>query len=406
MTVRSIHSVDTAPLAVLGARPRFPAGLPLAPPSIPDVPRVSRRLAQVLASGKLTNGDNVRALEARVADLTGVRHAVAVSSCTAGLMLVYRCLEVNGPVVIPSMTFAASPHALVWAGAEPRWADIEAGTLNVDPADVARRLDGAAAISATHLYGTPCDVPALEQLADSAGIPLVLDAAHGLGARIGGRPVGGGGSAEVFSLSPTKVATGGEGGIVTTNDDDLAAALRIGRDYGNPGDYDCRFVGLNARMSELHAVVALASVEVLTERLARRRELVALMADRIADVPGLRVVASSDADESTYKDLTLVVDADRFGLDVPQLTEALAADGVDSRRYFYPPCHRQQAYGGAPRSDLPLTERLAPAVISVPLAPRSTEEDICTVAGLLRDLAEHAHQVRDALYRSWAGARA
>ena len=101
MTIRSVPVVvESASLAVLGARPRFPSGLPLAPPSIPDVSRVSRRLAQVLASGRLTNGENVRALEERVADLCGVRHAVAVSSCTAGLMLVYRCLEVRGPVAL------------------------------------------------------------------------------------------------------------------------------------------------------------------------------------------------------------------------------------------------------------------------------------------------------------------
>jgi dTDP-4-amino-4,6-dideoxygalactose transaminase len=401
MTIRPLAVVESAPLAVLGARPRFPAGLPLAPPLIPDVRRVSRRLEQVLASGRLTNGEHVRALEERVAELCGVRHAVAVSSCTAGLMLVYRCLEVTGPVVIPSMTFAASPHALVWAGAEPRWADIEPATLNVDPADVARRLDGAAAISATHLYGTSCDVPALERLAAAAGIPLVLDAAHGLGARAYGRPLGGGGTAEVFSLSPTKVATGAEGGLVTTDDDDLAELLRLGRDYGNPGDYDCRFVGLNARMSELHAVVALASVEVLPDRLVRRRELVGLMDSLLEDVAGLRVVTSPEGEESTYKDLTLVVDADELGLDVPQLRTALEAEGIDSRRYFYPPCHRQRAYGGAPdaapRADLPVTERLAPAVVSVPLAPRTTDTEIRAVAGVLADIAEHADRVRAAL---------
>jgi dTDP-4-amino-4,6-dideoxygalactose transaminase len=396
-------SRPTEPLATLGGAPRFPAGMPLARPTVPRPDRVARQLQDVLESGQLTNGVHVRALEERVAALCGVRHVVAVSSCTAGLMLVYRCLGVRGPVVIPSLTFAASPHAVAWVGGQPRWADVEPDLLNVDPASVASLLDGAEAISATHLYGNPCDVPALEALAASAGIPLVLDAAHALGSRTGGRPTGSGGTAEVFSMSPTKVAPAGEGGLVTTDDDDLAAALRIGRDYGNPGTYDCEFVGLNARMSELHALVALASVEALPGLLARRRELVAGFCADVADLPGLRVVTCAEGDESTYKDLTVVVDAELLGLDVPELTVALEAEGVATRRYFHPPCHRQRAYADVPVGDLPVTERLAPAVISLPLHPLTTAGELTALAALLRDLTEHADAVRAAVSTTVAG---
>jgi dTDP-4-amino-4,6-dideoxygalactose transaminase len=384
-------------LAVLGGAPAFPRGLPLARPVVPDVPEVTRRLASVLESGQLTNGVHVRELESAVAQLCEVRHAVAVSSCTAGLMLAYRCLGVAGPVVIPSLTFSASPHAVVWAGGEPRWADVEDVTLNADPGAVGGLLAGAAAVSATHLYGNPADVEALERLATGAGVPLVLDAAHALGSRRQGRPVGGGGSAEVFSLSPTKVVTSAEGGIVTTDDDDLAAALRIGRDYGNPGDYDCTFVGLNARMSELHAVVALASLGALPERVSRRTELVSGFADELAGVAGLRVVRCRDGDTSTYKDLTVEVDAAVFGLDVPELTRALAAEGVASRRYFFPACHQQRAYAGVPTGDLSVTERLAPAVISLPLHPLTTEAELRLLADLVRRLGRQATSVRGAV---------
>jgi dTDP-4-amino-4,6-dideoxygalactose transaminase len=393
----SATRLDTGPLAVLGARPMFPRGLPLARPVVPDPAGVARRLEEVLTSGHLTNGDYVRQVEARVAELCAVRHAVAVSSCTAGLMLVYRCLGVTGPVVMPSLTFSASPHAVVWAGGVPRWADIEGTTLNVDPESVAERLDGAQAVSATHLYGNPVAVEALERVALAAGLPLVLDAAHALGSSRAGRPVGNGGTAEVFSLSPTKVATSAEGGVITTDDDELAAALRIGRDYGNPGDYNCAFVGLNARMSELHAVVALASLSVLPTRVRRRSALVAAFAHDLAGVEGLRVVTCGEDDVSTYKDLTLLVDADSFGLTVPELTTALAAEGVASRRYFYPACHRQDAYAGVPWSDLPLTERLAPAVISLPLHPLTTEAELVRLADLVGTLHRHAGRVRTAV---------
>ena len=133
----------------------------------------------------------------------------------------------------------------------------------------------ASAILATHIFGTPCDVEGLQEVADRNGLRLFFDAAHAFGSTHGGTKVGGFGDAEVFSLSPTKVVVAAEGGIIATNDDLLAERCRIGRNYGNPGDYDCRFVGLNARMSELHAATALASLQDLDERLEERNRLAA-----------------------------------------------------------------------------------------------------------------------------------
>jgi hypothetical protein len=134
--------------------------------------------------------------------------------------------------------------------------------------------------------GAACDVGGLDEVAKRSGIRLFFDAAHAFGSRRAGTMVGGFGDAEVFSLSPTKVLIAGEGGIIATNDDTLAERCRIGRDYGNPGDYDTRFVGLNARMSELHAATALASFEDLEERIARRNELAERYCKTLGDLPG------------------------------------------------------------------------------------------------------------------------
>jgi dTDP-4-amino-4,6-dideoxygalactose transaminase len=334
------------------------------------------------------------AVEARL----GVRHAVAVSSCTAGLMLVYQALGVRGRVVMPSFTFAASAHAVRWAGGTPEWADVDRERLTLDPADAARVIDGAAAISATHVYGAPCQVEALEQLAEDAGVPLVFDAAHALGSVHRGRPVGGFGTAEVFSLSPTKVTVAGEGGIVTTDDDQLAENLRLGRDYGNPGDYDCRFVGLNARMSELHACVALAGLARIDEAVARRQELVREFKTAVEGVPGLSFQHVEEDDLSTYKDLTVVVDEDEFGLDVPMVVEALRAERVDSRRYYWPPIHRQTAYRDVPAErPLPVTDRVAPRVLTPPLWTHMTIDQVRSLADCFVRMAASADVVRAAL---------
>jgi dTDP-4-amino-4,6-dideoxygalactose transaminase len=377
--------------AVLGGEPIFPDRLPLVRPTLEDVPTLGERLTGVLESGMLTNGRTVRSLEDAVAERLGT-NVVAVSSCTAGLMLVLQAVGATGRVVLPSFTFSASAHAAVWAGGAVDFADVESERATLDPTAIEGLLDGATAVTATHVYGSPCDVEALGAAADAAGVPLVYDAAHALGSAREGTPVGGFGTAEVFSLSPTKVVVAGEGGLVSTRDASLAETIRIGRDYGNPGDYDCRFPGLNARMSELHATIALSSLARLDDHVAHRGALVDRFEAAVAGIPGLRVVRPAAGDTSTYKDLTVVVDEETFGLDAASLQWALAADGIDSRRYYSPPIHRQAAYAGrwpTPRP-LPVTDELAGSVLSPPLWSHMEPGVVDAVASAVTAIHGHA----------------
>lgn len=384
--------------AALGGSPAFPAGLALVRPTLPDTAAIARRLQQVLDSGILTNGPTVRTLEEAVADYVGVDHVVAVSSCTAGIMLVLQACGVSGRVVLPSFTFSASAHAVHWAGGCPSFADIEPLTLTLDPRDAAGRLDGAEALFATHLYGTPCDIERLQEVARGASVPLLFDAAHALGSRRRGRPVGGFGTAEVFSLSPTKVTVAGEGGLIATNDGALAETCRYGRDYGNPGDYDCLFPGLNARMSELHATVALASLAGLDERVAQRSALARRMQDGLTSLATVGFPKVAAGDTSTYKDLTLLVDADRFGLSAAQLARALGSEGIDTRRYYHPPVHRQKAYVGlALPAPLPVTDWAAERVLTLPLWSHMTNADLDGAVDAVARIGVHAERVHDAL---------
>ena len=376
--------------AIDGGRPVFPDGLPLARPAIADPAAVADAAATILASGVLTNGPYVRRLEERAADYLGVRHCIAVASCTAGLMLSLRASNLSGDVVLPSFTFSASAHAVAWNGLRPVFTDIRPDDLLLDPDAVARSAGvRTSAILATHTYGTPCDVEALGSLAASNGIRLFFDAAHAFGSRRGDRMVGGFGDAEVFSLSPTKVLIAGEGGIIATNDDSLAERCRIGRDYGNPGDYDTRFVGLNARMSELHAATALASFEDLEERIGLRNQLAERYRKVLADVPGIDFPAVAEGDRSTYKDFTILIDGEGFGMDALSVAKALAAEGVQTRRYYSPPVHRQRAYRwvGPANGGLPETDRAAARVLTLPLWTPMADEQVDGVGAAMARLA-------------------
>lgn len=377
----------SGPPAAFGGAPAFPEGLPFVRPTVPDAESVVEDVRKILGSGMLTNAGYVRELERRSAEYLGVRHCIAVSSCTSGLMLVLRAAELTGDVVMPSFTFVATAHAAAWNGLRPVFADIDPSTLTLSAAQALLAIGvRTSAILATHTYGTPCDIEGLMKVARRDGIRLFFDAAHAFGSRYQGTPIGGFGDAEVFSLSPTKVLVAGEGGIIATNDDILAQRCRIGRDYANPGDYNARFVGLNARMSEFHAAVALASLEGLEERIARRNQIAALYRGSLSDVPGVSFPVVPAGDRSTYKDLTIVVDEARFGCDATQLARSLADEGIDTRRYYAPPVHEMRPYRRVKAANgfLDATVEAAGRVLTLPLWMEMSDEMVVRVADSVR----------------------
>ena len=375
-------------LAIDGGDPMVPHGVPFVRPPAPPLDEVVARLRPTYEQGAMTNGPLVRELEAAVADRMGVAHVVAVSSCTTGLILALAGLRhldgLEGPVLMPSFTFSAGPHSVAWNDLGVRFAECDPLSFQLDLVDAHARLDGAGAIMATHVFGAPCRPEQVEALGAEAGIPVLFDAAHGFGGRRAGRPLGGFGEVEVFSMTPTKPLVAGEGGLVCTDRADLAEYLHLAREYGNPGDYDTRFVGLNGRLSEMHAAVALASIEHIDEHLATRRRMAARFSDAILGIPGVRVQAIDEGDESTFKDFTIAVDALEYGADRDTLVSVLRAEGVDTRNYFDPPVHRQRSHATRSPADLPVTDAVARTVVSLPLYPAL---DDATIDGIVELIA-------------------
>ncbi|GIU86613.1 MAG: hypothetical protein KatS3mg009_1128 [Acidimicrobiia bacterium] len=398
VTVRRTRHATRLP-ALLGGRPAFQAGLPFARPARPPLERVMKRVEPSYERGMLTNGPLVAELEDRIATRLGVSEVIATSSCTAGLMLAVRAIVDDRPghVVVPSFTFSASAHAVAWNGRLPRFVECDPDTFQIDLDDAMAALDGASAVLATHVFGSPCDPEELVRRAERYGVPVLFDAAHAMGALADGQPVGRFGVAEVFSLTPTKPLVAGEGGLVATDDSGLAEAVRVGRDYGNPGDYDTRFVGLNARMSEFHAAVALESLETLDETLERRREIARRYRLALSAVPGVSVQIVPAHFVSTFKDFTISIDADRFGLTRNQLVAVLSAEGIDTRNYFDPPVHRQQSYAYLDPVELPVTDRVASSVVSLPLHAEMADDDVDRVIEVVAGAHRHAEALDDLL---------
>lgn len=384
--------------AVLGGPKAFPAGLPFTRPTLPPWEELAPRLEGMYRSGVLTKGGIQRQFEERMAAYLGVRHTVAVSSCTSGLLLSIQSLGLEGEVVVPSFSFSATFHALRWNRLTPVFVDCEPDTLTVDVEAVRAAITPrTCAVMAACLFGNPPDFPALQALCDERGLVLFSDSAHGLGSTFQGRPLGGHARFEVFSLSPTKLLPAGEGGLVATDDPEVARWVTDGRDYGNPGSYDCRFAGLNARMSEFHASLALAGVDRLEGYALARNALADLYRSELTDTPGLRFQRIREGARSSYKDFPMLVEAAEFGLDRNEVARALEAEGIPTRPYFDPPGHRQTAYADLPPRHLPVTERICARVLCLPMASHMDPEEARRVAAALRALHENAAEVGAAL---------
>jgi dTDP-4-amino-4,6-dideoxygalactose transaminase len=359
--------------AFLGGQPAFPEGLPFARPDLGDSHAAAAKLEAVLKTGMITNDREVRALEEEFAAAIAVKHCVAVSSATSGLILAAKCMGLTGEVILPSFSFVATGLPLVWNNLRPVFVDIDPQTFNVDPQLVERAITPkTSAIIGVHVYGNPADEDALADIAARHGLRLLFDAAHGIGSLYRGRPVGRAGDAQVFSLSPTKLATGAEGGLIATQDSDLADDLRLARNYGQAGDYICRFAGLNARLSELHATLARHTLAHVEENVARRNDLAERYRAGLAQIPGLSFPVVDARDRHSYKDFTVRVDAEQFGMERNTLRRALELEGIATKAYFDPPIHKQASLGldmSSHRHPLPHTERAAAEVISLPLYP-------------------------------------
>jgi len=347
---------------------------PITQPTLPPSTLYKKSVQAFYETGMITNGPVVRQLEIEVEDIFRVRHAVAVSSCTSGLMLALRCLGVRGKVAIPSFTFFATAHAVNWNGLEPVFVDVDEETWNMSPETLRKAVDeneGIAAVMPVHVFGNPCEVKELEAICKGCELFLVYDSAHAMGSKIGEEWVGGFGNAEVFSLTPTKMVVAGEGGIITTRDGGLAARLRAGRNYGNEGDYDPEIVGLSARMSEFHAALAIESLRLMELNVSRRNSLALRYRDNLKGIPGIYFQVIREGNRSTYKDFTIRVVEEEFGMSRDELAAYLADSGIETRKYFDPPAHRIKAYWGryGKKYDdfLPVTNRLSREALSLPM---------------------------------------
>lgn len=364
-----------------------PRAVPLAQPSIG--PRERELVDAVLSSGVLALGSFARAFEEGVARQAGRAFGVACSSGTAGLHMAVRALGLarGDEVLTTPFSFVASANCLRYEGVRPRFVDIEEETLGLDPElAAAERGPHLAGVLPVHVFGQPCRIDELARLAGERGWPLIEDACEALGSRLGERPAGSFGEASVFAFYPNKQITTGEGGVVVTDDPELAAILRSLRNQGRDDDGTwLRHVrlGFNYRLDELSAAVGVAQLERIAELRAGRERVARTYESLLGACDWLRLPAAAPGRSVDW--FVYVVRLDPR-LDRARLMDRLAAAGVPTRPYFSP-LHLQPALaelGHAP-GDFPVTERVAATTLALPFSAVLPDEDVRRVAATLID---------------------
>lgn len=365
--------------------------IPITKPTLKPYNKYAPRFKEVIESGIITNGKYVKLLEDKVCKYLNVKYCVAVSSCTSGLILVLKGLGLKGEVIMPSFTFSASGHAVLWNNLRPVFADIKKDTYELDPVSVEKLITPlTSAIFATQIFGNPCNAGILKRIAVKHNLKLIFDAAHAFGSELNGRKVGTFGDAEVFSLSPTKVLTAAEGGLITTNNKELAEFCRIGRNYGDDGSYNTKFNGLNARMSEFHAIVGLESLDHIERNLKTRLSAVDYFKEQLSEIDyNIELQKINKGGRSTFKDFSLYLDPAKTGYSRNQLHDHLLAGGIVSKKYFYPPLHLQKTYlPYKPNYQLPITEKISENVLSLPLFSHISKKEIDTIISKIKNFYE------------------
>ena len=366
-----------------------PISIRLAKPDVGD--EEVEAVKSALLSGVLTNGPQTAAFEEAFARRHQVTHAVAFANGTVALAGIYLALGI-GPgdeVIVPSMTFISTATSVLHVGGRPVFAEVSRDTFNLLAPDVEARLTPRTrAIVAVHYGGQAADMEELTAIAQLAGVHLIEDAAQAHGASYRGRPVGGFGRAAMFSFTPTKNITTGEGGIVTTNDDDLAQQLRLLRNHGQTSLYHHDVLGYNWRITEMQAAMGVQQLAKLDGILERKRANDAYLRSRLS--PGDAYVLPTALVDRTHPYMLYTLRF-RDRLRDPVMASLLES-GIEARLYF-PPAHLQPVFKESAIS-LPVTERLAKDMLSIPFHSRLTGVELDSIADAINRAIQPAGKGR------------
>ena len=375
-------------LAIFGNPPIFEEKLHVGRPNIGDPARFLEYVNTILNNRWLSNnGPYVQKFEQRLSDLLGVKHCIPTCNGTVALEIAIRASQLSGEVIVPSFTFIATAHALQWQEITPVFCDIDPETHTINPNQVKSLITPrTSGILGVHIWGNPCHIDQLSDIAQQHNLKLIFDASHAFGCSYNGRMIGNFGSAEVFSFHATKFVNTLEGGAIATNDDLLAEKVRLMKNFGFAGYDKVIYIGTNGKMNEISAAMGLTSLEAIDSLIETNNRNYDQYQRELSNIPGIRLLSYDKSEKCNFQYIVAEVDSSIAQISRDQLIKVLWAENILARRYFYPGCHRMEPYSSYfPHAGLllPKTESVANKVLILPTGQTVTTENISAICQVI-----------------------
>jgi len=359
-------------------------------PYLPPLEDFIPYLQQIWDSKVLTNGGPMhQQLEAALCDYLGVEHIALFNNGTIALLTALQALRVTGEVITTSYSFVATAHSLLWNGIKPVFVDIDPKTLNLDPARIEAAITPqTTAIMPVHCYGNPCDVEAIQKIADNYNLRVIYDAAHAFGVEDDGGSILRHGDLSVLSFHATKVFNTFEGGAIICPDAKIKKRIDQLKNFGFVDEVTVVAPGINGKMSEVNAAFGLLQLQHIDQAMQRRREIDQFYRQQLRDVQGIRLIEEAGQETANYSYFPILVEAD-YPLSRDALYQKLKDHSIYARRYFYPLISEFPMYRGmvsAQRHNLPVANSAAEKVICMPIYPDLSEDNMKRITLILKEV--------------------
>ncbi|MFC5520597.1 DegT/DnrJ/EryC1/StrS family aminotransferase [Polaromonas jejuensis] len=356
-------------------------------PYLPPLEEFTPYLEKIWANKILTNGGPFhQQLEQALCDYLGVKHLALFTNATIALITALQALRITGEVITTPYSFVATAHSLLWNGIKPVFVDVDPRTLNLDPSKIEAAITPqTTAIMPVHVYGHPCDVEAIQKIADNYNLRVIYDAAHAFGVQDAGGSVLRHGDLSVLSFHATKVFNTFEGGAIICPDAKTKMRIDQLKNFGHAGEITVVAPGINGKMSEINAAFGLLQLQHIDQTLALRKEIDATYRELLKDVKGIHCLQDAGEKVANYAYFPILVEAD-YPISRDELYQKLRDNNIYSRRYFYPLISEFPMYRGLPsaqRDNLPVAFDAAQQVLCLPIYPALEVAHIETIARLI-----------------------
>lgn len=359
-------------------------------PFLPPLEEFVPYLEKIWQTKTLTNGGPMhQELEAQLASYLGVEHVALFTNGTLALVTALQSLRITGEVITTPYSFVATAHSLMWNGIKPVFVDIDRRSMNINPALIEAAITpSTTAIMPVHCYGNPCDVDAIQKIADTYNLKVIYDAAHAFGVRDAGGSVLRHGDLSVLSLHATKVFHTFEGGAIICPDAKTKQRINQLKNFGFVDEVTVVATGINGKMSEINAAFGLLQLKHIDDVVAKRKRISDLYRKELSSCEGIWCVEKTTQTFENHAYFPIVV-GNKFPLSRDDLYQALQTHGINGRRYFYPLISNFPAYRGLPSanpSTLPVANDVANHIICLPMFPDLSEDDCLRITKIIKDL--------------------